>query len=223
MRGQVSLPAFGIALLIVTGGVVIGITTADAALANADRSPLERQAAVSLSERLVRADAPVAARANVVDGSALSNLSTADLRDRYGLSEDVAVTVRLDDRTLISAADPSDGTTIERIVLVERRENRTLRPALDRARTVTLPRRTPSITLTLRPPENTTVRTVRINGRVRLHNTSGLSGTYDLPVSTAQTAQVQFDALGPLADDSVSIQYYPALTEKARLGVTVDG
>lgn len=222
MRAQTSLPAFGIALLILTAGVVIGVTSADAALGDADRSPLERQAAVGLSERLVRADAPITERANVINDSALSNLSATDLRDQYGLSGDVAVQITLDDRTLVSTGDPSEGTTIERIVLVEQRENRTLAPSLNRARTVTLPRRTPSITLTLRPPANTTVRTVRINGRVRLHNTSGLSGTYDVPVSTTETARIQFDALGPLADDSVSIQYYPSLTEKARLGVTVD-
>lgn len=223
MRGQTSLPALGIAFLVLTAGVVLGVTAAGAALRDADRPALQRQAAAALSDRLVGADAPVTARANVVNASALSTLTATDLRDRYGLSADAAVRVTLDDRTLVSAGDPGGGSTVDRIVLVERRDARTLTPSFDGARSVTLPRRTPRVTLTLRPPPNATVRTVRVDGRVRLHDPSGLNGTYEIPVSTLETARIRFVATGPLAGDDVTVGYYPSRTEKARLGVTVDG
>lgn len=223
MRGQMTLPALGIAFLVVTGTLVVGVVAADAALRDADRSALDRKVAVGISDALVRADSPVTERANVVNASRLSNLTVADLRDRYGLPDDAAVRLALDGRRLLSAGSHSGGITFERIILVERRGSRTLNPAFEGSRTVTLPRRTPSVTLTLRPPVNTTLQTVRVNGRVRLHNTSGLNGTYDVPVTTVETARLRFDAIGPLSNDSVRVRYYPSRTEKARLGVTVDG
>lgn len=222
MRAQITLPAVGIAFLVLTAGIVIGVVAAQAALGGADRPALDRNAAVGLSEALVREDAPTTERANVVNRSRLSNLSVADLRD-YGLPADASVRLTLDDRALVTEGTPAGGVTVERTVLVERRERRTLDPTLVGSRTVTLPRRTESVNLTLRPPANTTLQTVRINGRVRLHNTSGLNGTYDVPVSTAETARLQFEAVGPLPGDSVEIRYWPARTRKARLGVTVDG
>jgi hypothetical protein len=223
VRAQTTLPALGIALLLLTAGVVVGVVTADAALRGADRQALDRTAAVGLSESLVGDGSPVTVRANVVDAARLSNLTAADLRDRYGLARDRAVRLELDGRTLVSAGQPSGGVTVERIVLLERRGNRTFTPALDRSRTVTLPRRSPTATLSLSPPPNTTLRTVRVNGRVRLHNPSGLGGRYRLSLPTVETTRFRFDAVGPLSTGSVRIRYRPAVTEKARLGVTVDG
>jgi hypothetical protein len=223
MRGQTSLPALAVAFFVLTAGIVIGVVAAEAALFDAERPALDRQAAVGVSDALVRAGAPVTARANVFNASAVTRLSISDIRDRYGLSADASVRIRLDDRTLVSTGDPSGGATVERVVLVERRGNRTVMPAFEGSRTVTLPRRSPLLTVTVRPPPNTTVRTVRVNGRVRLYNTSGVNGTYALPVTTAETARVRFESVGPLAEGNVSIRYYPSRTEKARLAVTVDG
>lgn len=223
MRAQTTLPALGVALLLLTAALVVAVVTADAALRGADRPALDRKAAVGLSDALVRAEAPITTRANVANATRLADLTVADLRGRYGLARDAAVRLTLGDRTLVSAGDPAGGVTVDRIVLVERRETRTLRPALDRSRTVTLPRRSPTVTLSLDPPPNTTLRTVRANGRVRLHNTSGLTGRYEVSLSTTRTARLRFDAVGPLSNDSVHIRYRPAVTEKARLGVTVDG
>jgi hypothetical protein len=223
VRGQLTLPALGIALLLVTVGVVGGVVAADAALRGADRPALDRAAAVGLSERLVRAREPLTVRANVLDAAQLSRLTAADLHSRYGLAGDRSVRLRLGNRTLVSTGHPSGGVTVERLVLVERSVTRTVVPAFDRSRIVTLPRRSPTVTLSLRPPPNTTLRAVRANGRVRLHNASGLNGSYELSLSTAETARFRFDAVGPLSNGSVRIRYRPAVTEKARLEVTVDG
>jgi hypothetical protein len=223
VRGQLTLPALGVALMLVTAGVVVGVVAADAALRSSDRRALDRATAVGLSEQLVRADAPVTARANVLDAGRLPGLTAATLRSRYGLAGDRSVRLRLGDRTLVSAGDPGGGVTVERLVLVERRVPRSIVPALDHSRIVTLPRRSPTATLSLRPPPNTTLRTVRANGRVRLHDPSGLNGSYELSLSTAETARFRFDAVGPLSNGSVRIRYRPAVTRKARLAVTVDG
>jgi hypothetical protein len=223
MRAQMTLPAVGVAFFLLTAALVAGVFAANAALAGADRPALDRKAAVGLSEALVRADAPTTARVNVVNESELSGLTAADLRERYGVPADASVRVALDGRTLVSDGTPAGGATVERIVLLEGRETRTITPALEGSRAVTLPRRTSSVNLTLRPPANTTLRTVRINGRVRLHTGSGLNGTYEVPVTAVETARLRFEAIGPLANDSVRIRYVPVRTEKARLEVTVDG
>ena len=218
-----TLPAVGVAFFLLTAALVAGVVAADAALAGADRPALDRKAAVGLSEALVRADAPTTARANVVNESRLSDLTATDLRDRYGVPADASVRVTLDGRTLVSDGTPAGGVTVERIVLLEGQETRTITPALERSRTVTLPRRTSSVNLTVQPPVNTTVRTVRVNGRVRLHNASGLNGTHEVPVAAIETARLGFETVGPLSNDSVRIGYVPVRTEKARLEVTVDG
>lgn len=218
-----TLPAVGVAFFLLTAALVAGVVAADAALAGADRPALDRKAAVGLSEALVRADAPTTARANVVNESQLSGLTATDLRDRYGVPADASVRVTLDGRTLVSDGTPAGGVTVERIVLLEGQETRTITPALERSRTVTLPRRTSSVNLTVQPPVNTTVRTVRVNGRVRLHNASGLNGTHEVPVAAIETARLGFETVGPLSNDSVRIGYVPVRTEKARLEVTVDG
>lgn len=218
-----TLPALGIAFLVLTATVVVGVVAADAALHRADRQALDRQVAAGLADHLVREDAPVTRRANVVNATRLSKLSVAELHSQYGLPRDTAVRLTFDGRPLVAHGSPSRGATVERIIIIERRETHTLTPTFERSRSVTLPRRSPTATLTLQPPPNTTLRTVRTNGRVRLHDPSGLNGTYELALPTVETARFHFDATGPLSNDSVHIRYRPAITEKARLGVTVDG
>lgn len=223
MRAQTTLPAVGIAFLLLTSVLVVGVLAADAAMQSADRPALDRQAAVGLSEALVRADAPVTERANVINESRLGNLTVADLRDRHGLATNASVRVSLDGRTLVAGGSPAGGVTVERTVLLERGQRRRFEPSLEGTRAVTLPRRTSRVNLTLRPPVNTTLRAVRVNGRVRLHNTSGLNGTYEVPVTTVETARLHFEALGPLSNETVVVRYEPVRTEKAQLAVTVDG
>lgn len=223
MRAQTSLPAVGIAFLLLTGTLVVGVLAAESALRGADRQALDRRVAVGLSETLVRADAPVTERQNVMNESRLEQLTVTDLRNRYGLPPDASVRVALDGRTLVADGSPAGGITVERTVLVERGERRMLDPSLEGTRTVTVPRRTASLNLTLRPPVDTTLQTVRVNGRVRLHNTSGLNGTYEMPVTTVETARLHFEAVGPLSNGTAVIRYEPVRTEKGRLEVTVNG
>lgn len=223
MRAQTSLPALALALLLLTGGLVVAITAAGSALDSAERPTLDRQAAFALSERLVEPGASVTARANVLNATKLSGLTAAQLRTEYGLAEDVAVRVRVNEQAMATAGTPHEGVTIERVVLVERRQERTIEPALGWSRRLTLPRRTDTLRVTLQPPANATIRGLRVDGRTRLWNASGLRGTFELPLSRAQAPSLQFDASGSLPHGSVRVHYYPTRTEKALLEVTLDG
>jgi hypothetical protein len=223
MRGQTSLPALGLALLVLTAATFLGVAVAHGALAGADRAALDRQAAVALSDRLTAGDARLTLRENTLNASRLDDLSASALRGRYGLDPDADVSVRLDDRTLASAGQPRGGVTVRRVVLVARHGDRTFEPSLDGTRAVTLPRRVDSVTLTLSPDAGTTVRRIRANGRVVLQNASGLDGTFDVAVSPYETTRLRVDAVGGLDTGALEVTLAPERTEKRLLVVTVDG
>lgn len=223
MRGQLSLPALGLAFLVLTAVVVLGVAVADGAVVSAERDSLDRQAAVTLSDRLVSADGPLTVRQNVVDETALASFDETTLRERYGLTSDTAVRISLDGRTLASTGTVDDGYSVERLVLVRERSNRSLTPAFVAGDSVTLPRRTDRIRLTVDPPSNATVRTVRVGERVVLHDDSGLRGTFTISSSRYETATLSFDSNRTLTRGDVRLTYVPVETQKARLEVTVDG
>ncbi|MFB6169980.1 MAG: hypothetical protein ABEJ06_02430 [Haloarculaceae archaeon] len=220
MRAQANLPALAAALLLVTASTGIGLTLADGAFETATRHPTERSVAVGLSERLVARASPLTTRANVLDADALDALDAGTLRTQFPVVGDRRVRVGVDDRTVVSTG-PGRGTTVHRVVLVERRQERRLAPDLGSTRSVTLPRRTPRVRLALSPPPGTTIETVRVNGRVALHDPAGVNGTVEVPTSRFETTTLRFRASGPLPPGSVAVVFYPAETTKAVLGVTV--
>lgn len=222
MRAQTSLPALGFALLLLTGVTVFGVAVADGALHSADRDALERQAAVSLSERLVAEDAPLTNHGNVLAAGAVRSLDGQDLRTRYGVANGTDAKVTLEGKTIASTGSVADGTALERLVLVEHVTGRTLTPQFRGQNSVTLPRRTRNLSLYIQPRSGVEVTTVEANSRVVLSNGSGLRGHFDVTVSTYRTLRLDFQATGALSAGSVNVTYYPHTTEKARLEVTVD-
>lgn len=222
MRGQTELPALAVAFVVLTTVVVLGVTVATGELTAAERPAVETQTATGLSERLVEKRGPLTTRANVVDADAVDGLNASVLRDHYDLPSDTAVRIRLGGETVVAAGTVSSGTTVERLVLVERRTRETIRPEFDSSRTTTLPRRTSNATLTIAPQSGTTVEQVLANGRPILANDSGLNGTYEVALSALSTTTLRFETTGPLTADSVQITYLPPETEKAILRVTVD-
>lgn len=220
-RGQTELPALGVALVLLTSTVVLGVFLANSALTAAERPSIEEQTAASLSERLVAADAPHTTRQNVLSAQRVEALDERTLRKQLNIPEDTDITVRLGGETLVEAG-AADGTTTERVVLVERRTQEILRPDFDNSRTTTLPRRTSNATLTISPPSMTTVERVYANSRIVLSNETGLEGTFDVSLSSFATTTLRFEGVGTLADDSVRIEYTPPETTKAILEVRVD-
>lgn len=222
MRAQANLPALAIALLALTATAGLALAVADQAFTGADRDPGQRRVAVELADRVVAADSPTTDRGNVLNASTLATLDSRSLRRAFPVIGDADVRVRLDDRTVVERGDPTQGTTIRRVVLVQRRQTVTLDPRLPDNET-TLPRRTRRMTVALDPPGTTTVHTVRANDRVVLHDPSGLDGEYTVHVSRFETITLAFETTGPLPPGSVSLTYFPARTTKAVLEVTVDG
>ncbi len=221
-RAQTNLPALAVALLVLTTTVGLGMALADRAFGSADRQPNERRVAVALSERLVNPDGPLTVRANVLNGTAVDAVTVQRLRAQFPVLGDRAVRIRLDNRTLLDAGPVTGGTTIRRVVLVRRAETRQYEPRFAATNTTTLPRRTSRVTLTIRTPPRTAIETVRANGRVALHNQSGLTGNLTVAVSRFETTRLSFAANRSLSQGDVLVTYAPARTTKATLAVTVD-
>lgn len=219
-RAQTNLLALAVALLTVAAATGVGLALADGALAGADRDPLERRAASALAGRLVAGDAPTTDRPNVLNRSRVRNLTASDADRLAPAVRGRAVRVRLGDRTLVARGDPDDGTTTRRLVLVAERETTTRRFDLDRTDSLTLPRRTPRIRLTVDSGPDTTVRTVRMNDRVVLHEPAGLNGTATVSLPRDETARLTIETRGG-TNGSVRVTSYPAETTKATLVVTV--
>ena len=221
-RGQANLVAVAVSLVILTAVAGVSVVIADDALAGADRDPEERRLAVALSERLVAADGPLTDRGNVLNATRLRRLDGDRLRATFPAARGATVRVSLDGEPVAATGDVTGGTTVRRVVLVQRRSTVTIEPPL-RTDTVSLPRRTPRLRLRI-DPENATVRTVRANGRVVLHDPApdGLRGTYTVRTSRFETTRLAFDADGSLSEGDVRLTYVPARTTKAVLAVTVD-
>jgi len=213
-RGQSNLAALVAALIVLTATVGVTLGLAEAALAGADRQPGERRAAVAAAERLTAADSPTTRRENVLNATALDGFTPERLTALAPPLTDAAFAVRVDDRTIVERGDPSDGVSFRRIVLVSSVEERTRTVDADRA--VTLPRRTDRVRLAF---EGADVETVRVNGRIVLHQPSGLRGTETVSVSRSETLTVSFDAT---ATGRVTVTAIPERTRKATLEVTVD-
>ncbi|MFC7172959.1 hypothetical protein ACFQL0_05555 [Haloplanus litoreus] len=81
MRGQTNLIALAVALVLLTGATVVGVTLADSALAGADRDPVERHAATAVADRLTAADSRITVRANALNATAVDALNASRLSD----------------------------------------------------------------------------------------------------------------------------------------------
>lgn len=220
-RAQTGLHALAVALLALTVVTGVGLAVASGSLAGADRDASERRTATSLSSGLVAESSPLTDRANVLNASEVTALDADGLASAFPVAETVrGVRLELNDTTLAATGDLDGGTTVRRLVLVERRDTRTLTPSFDRHRSVTLPRRAGGATVTVQP--GTDVTRVRANDRVVLRNASGLTGTFTVELSRYETTTLEFGGSGPIADGDVTVEYEPATTVKARLGVTVD-
>jgi hypothetical protein len=222
-RAQTNLAVLGVALLLVTTVAGVSLAVADGALAGADREPLDRRAAVAVADRLVAADAPITTRGNVLNRSSVLSLTAGDVDRLAPSAQGRPLRVMLDDRTLAERGDPTEGVTIRRVVLLSNRTTESRTVALADTDSVTLPRRTPRATLRIAPNATTTVETVRANGRVVLHNDSGLSGEYTVTTSRFETTRVTLTTADSDPAGSVTVNYYPARTTKAVLEVTVGG
>lgn len=222
VRAQTSLPALGVALVLLTVVTGLGVAMADTAIAGADRASDERRVAAAIADRLVAADGPLAARSNVLNQSRMDDFDQSALEGSAPPASEYAVSVAVADEEIARSGTVHSGTRISRLVVVESRETRTLTPDLATTDAVTLPRRSAQATITIAPPAGTTVWTVRANDRVVLHNRSGLNGSYEVPVVPYETTELRFQRAGRLESGNVTISYDAPRSTKESLVVTVD-
>lgn len=214
-RGQANLAALAVALVALVSATTLGLVVADGALADAERAPLERRAAVAAADRLVSAD-QTTARPNVVIGSALRSLGSDDIDELAPPVEGHPIRLALGGEPLFERGDLTGGTTVSRVVLVAERTSRSRTVTVDGGTALTLPRRTESVALAF--DSDSDVETVRLNGRVVLHDPNGLTGGYTVRTSRYETATLAFEG----GSGRVRITSHPLQTTKATLRVTVD-
>jgi hypothetical protein len=181
-----------VAVVLLTSVLGASVAIAESVLVGATeaRDPAADRAAATLAARLVT-DSPARYQPGVVPNR---SVLTAERIERLAPTvEGRAVRVELGGRTLFERGDPVGGATARRAVLVGTPAAGRVAADLAAGDTVTLPDRTAAATVDLRPGPNTTVETVRVNGRVVLHDEAGLSGEATVPTSVRRTTELVFE------------------------------
>ena len=222
MRAQTNLVALTLALVLVTGATVVGVVVADAALADAERDPLDRHAATAVADRLVAADAPTTVRANALNATAVDALNASRVEALAPPAAGAALRITLDGESVVERGSPDTGATVRRSVVVVSRAEPTRKTAnVSNGSTMRIPRGVDRATVAVDPGPNTTLRIVRANSRVVLYDGAGLDTNATVHLSRYEPTTVRIDA-GANATGRVAVTYRRPLTETRVLRVTVD-
>jgi hypothetical protein len=222
VRAQTNLVALALALVLVTGATVVGVAVADGALAGADRDPLDRHAATSVADRLVAADSPTTVRTNALDAAAVEALNASRVEALAPPAEGAALRITLDGESVVERGTPAGGVTVRRSVTVVSRSEPVRRVAnLSRGSTVRVPRGIGRATVAVDSGSNTTIRTVRADGRVVLYDGAGLDTNATVHLSRYEPTTVRTGA-GANATGRVAVTYRPVRVETHTMAVTVD-
>lgn len=223
-RGQANLLSVAVAVVVLTTVTGLGVAVADDALRGADREPVERRAATTISDRLVAGDAPTTVRRGVLRANVTRNLTATRVAELAPPAETHDVRIRLGNRTLVREGGAETGTTVRRAVRIARpvRVDRTYN--LNAVRDATVPPGAGRVTVYLRTGPNTTVRTVRADGRVVLHAPTGIEGTATVAVSPHAPTTFRFvtNGSGTNATGRFELTHTRFRTDTATLAVTVD-
>lgn len=212
-RGQATLAAFAVAVVIVIAALSVALAVADGAVTGETRDATDARLAAGAADRLTAADAAHTRRRAVLNATRIGRLTATNVTTRIPALTETAFRIELGDRVIAERGDPTAGATVRRIVLVGRETPRTR--TVNATRAVSLPRRTATLRFDFR---NASVETVRVGDRVVLHDPDGLTGPVAIPVRRSETARVTFGN----ATGRVEITSYPTRTQKRRLVVTVD-
>ena len=226
-RGQANLLGFAAAVVVVATVTVTGVAIASDALGDADRHPKSTHAAERLATHLVAADAAHTRERNVLRAGRTANLTRNDLDAAVPPVRGRSLSVTLGGDTLVERGDgdvpPTDGAVrVERRVRVERAVDRTQRVDLTTRGSVTLPDHTGRVVIRVDTERTRTVRTVRADGRVVLHDPAGLSGQYVVGVPGVRPLTVGFESAGA-GPGEVEVLWTATNASVERLVVSVGG
>ncbi|MFB6281950.1 MAG: hypothetical protein ABEH40_08025 [Haloferacaceae archaeon] len=225
-RGQATLLATAVAVVVLVGATALGVAMADGALGDADRRPLERRAATTLAERLTTANATTH-RDGVVDPARVRNLTGADLERIAPPVRGRDARVAIDGRTAVTTGGVGADTTVRRAVRVGRASDVRRRIDLDARRNLTVPAGVGRVRVHVTTGENTTVPTVRADGRPVLHAGSGVEGRATVALGRHDPTRLRFAVETELRNGTVTararVSYVRVTTRPAVLEVTVDG
>lgn len=225
-RGQATLLATAVAVIILVGATALGVALADGALRDADRRPLDRRAATTLAGRLTTANA-TSHRDGVLRADRVRNLTATDL-DR--LAPPVAgrdVRVRLDGEPVVADPDAAGGMTVRRAVRVGRERRQRQRIDLREGRNLTVPAGVERVRVHVVTGQNTTATTVRADGRPVLHAGGGIGGSATVHVARYDPTRLRFvvetETAAGTVTGRVQLAYVRVVSRSAVLEVTVDG
>mgnify|MGYP006281303931 CR=1 FL=1 len=222
MRAQTNLVALTLALVLVTGATVVGVAVADGSLAEADRDPLDRHAATAVADRLVAADSPTTVRANALNASVVDGLNATRIETLAPPAEDAALRVTLDGETVAARGAPDGGATVRRSVVVVSQSTSLQRTInVSRGSAVRIPQGVTRATVAVDPGANTTIRTVRANGRVVLYDGAGLDTNTTVRLSRYEPTTIRVDP-GTNATGRVAVTYHRPLVDTRTLAVIAD-
>jgi len=219
-RAQANLVALAVALVLLTAAVGVALAATSGAFVAADSEPRDRAAARGVADRLVAAGGPLADRPNVLNASVVADLDAGALHAAVPATRNRAVRVTLNGSVVAETGDAAGGATVRRVVLLERTEAFTRRPALGQNGTLRL---APTASATVRLDAAANVTALWAAGRQVRHDPAGLVGTFDLALDRAGPTRLRVNGTGPVPPGAMTVTTRPWSTETAVLAVTVDG
>lgn len=224
VRGQANLAALAVAVVLLVAATGVGLALAGTAddTGGSERA-WEHRLAAATAARLVAAESPLTARRLVVDTGNVT-VDAADLPAALAESN-ASVRVRLGDETLFArgAVDPrvsGGGVRVGRLVLAGDGETVARRADLTRSN-VTVPRGVRTVTVTPDPATNTTVTTLRVDGRIVRYDEDGVNESQTLRVDPARETALRAET-ATNRTGSLLVRYRRVVGEPTTLEVWVD-
>lgn len=216
-RGQANLVSLALALTLVTAATVGSVAVAGDALTDARGDPAADRAARAVADRLLAPSSPTTLRRGVLDVRAAGALDPPALDALAPPVAGRAVRVRVDGRVVAERGDPA-GASARRVVLAGNRTARTRTANLTDATRVPV-NRSARVDVDVDRGPGAYVTTVLVDGRVVLHEPSGLDGNATLRRRPSANGTLRF--VGPTSVGTVRVTTYPVETNATTLEVTV--
>lgn len=218
VRGQSNLVALAIALMFVTAAIGVGTTLTATAFPDPE-AERERRIAADTTAALLSEDSPLTRDANVFDAAALLTLDAATLHTVTGLPSDVGVRVQLGSDTVLADGAVTDGTTIRRLIATTTATWERRIPDLDNGSS--FPVAAGSV-IRVGTRSNTTLESVRVDGRLVASAPDGLSTPVTVSVPIRETVRVNVSASDRLTTGAVWVATPRTELRSRVLVVTVD-